>query len=145
MQGRDRELPHLGQGRRQAARRFQRPLRHGGHLPGVPTELVNIERLPIRVTDDGFTRIDPQGKQIDCAMSWKDLAAFEDFLVARLTGSRKRLPANDQARKNLTAVARGDALPNWRSTTAASDHCPPHAPTAERQPLRLARPARCGP
>jgi inosine-uridine nucleoside N-ribohydrolase len=52
------------------------------------TDLVNVERLPIRVTDDGFTRIDPQGKQIDCAMSWKDLGAFEDFLVARLTGSR---------------------------------------------------------
>ena len=49
------------------------------------TELVNVERLPIRVTDDGFTRIDAQGKQIDCAMSWKDLGAFEDFLVARLT------------------------------------------------------------
>ena len=52
------------------------------------TELVDVERLPIRVTDDGFTRIDPQGKQIDCAMSWKDLGAFEDFLVARLAGSR---------------------------------------------------------
>jgi inosine-uridine nucleoside N-ribohydrolase len=52
------------------------------------TELVNIERLPIRVTDDGFTRIDPQGKQIECAMSWKDMGAFEDFLVGRLTGSR---------------------------------------------------------
>ncbi len=52
------------------------------------TDLVNVERLPIRVTDDGFTRIDPQGKQIDCAMSWKDLGAFGDFLVARLTGSR---------------------------------------------------------
>ena len=52
------------------------------------TDLVNIERLPIRVTDDGFTRIDPQGKPIDCAMSWKDLGAFEDLLVARLTGSR---------------------------------------------------------
>lgn len=52
------------------------------------TELVNVERLPIRVTDDGFTRIDPQGKAIDCAMSWKDLGAFEDFLVARLTGSK---------------------------------------------------------
>lgn len=52
------------------------------------TDLVTIERLPLRVTDDGFTRIDPQGKPIDCAMSWKDLAAFEDFLVARLTGGR---------------------------------------------------------
>lgn len=52
------------------------------------TELVNIERLPIRVTDDGFTRIDPAGKPIDCAVSWKDLGAFEDFLVERLTGQR---------------------------------------------------------
>ncbi|MGQ9576679.1 MAG: nucleoside hydrolase [Thermoguttaceae bacterium] len=49
-------------------------------------ELVNIERLPVRVTDDGFTRIDPQGKPVDCATSWKDLAAFEDLLVQRLTG-----------------------------------------------------------
>jgi inosine-uridine nucleoside N-ribohydrolase len=52
------------------------------------TDLVNVERLPIRVTDDGFTRIDPQGKPMDCAMSWKDLGAFEDLLVARLTGGR---------------------------------------------------------
>jgi|GEM_PF-376813 len=49
-------------------------------------KLINIERLPIRVTDDGFTRIDPSGKEIHCAMSWKDLGAFEDFLVQRLTG-----------------------------------------------------------
>jgi inosine-uridine nucleoside N-ribohydrolase len=52
------------------------------------TDLVNVERLPIRVTDDGFTRIVPGGKQIDCATSWKDLAAFEDFLVARLTAMK---------------------------------------------------------
>jgi len=52
------------------------------------TDLVNIERLPIRVTDDGFTRIDTQGKPIDCAISWKDLGAFEDLLVRRLTGGR---------------------------------------------------------
>jgi inosine-uridine nucleoside N-ribohydrolase len=49
-------------------------------------ELVNIERLPIKVTDNGFTRIDPQGKMVQCATSWKDLAAYEDFLVARFTG-----------------------------------------------------------
>ncbi|MGO8751542.1 MAG: nucleoside hydrolase [Thermoguttaceae bacterium] len=51
------------------------------------TDLVRIERLPIRVTDDGFTRIDPHGKPIDCAMSWKSLPGFEDFLVGRLTGA----------------------------------------------------------
>jgi inosine-uridine nucleoside N-ribohydrolase len=52
------------------------------------TDLVNIERLPIIVSDDGFTRIDPAGKPIDCATSWKSLASFEDFLVERLTGKR---------------------------------------------------------
>jgi inosine-uridine nucleoside N-ribohydrolase len=50
--------------------------------------LLNMEKLPIRVTDDGLTRIDPAGKPMTCAMSWKDLSAFEDFLVRRLTESR---------------------------------------------------------
>jgi inosine-uridine nucleoside N-ribohydrolase len=48
-------------------------------------KLLNKEPLKIRVTDDGFTRIDPRGTIIQCATSWKDLAAFEDLLVARLT------------------------------------------------------------
>ena len=52
------------------------------------TELINMERLNILVTDDGFTREDPQGKAMDCAMSWKDMGKFEDLLVERLTGSR---------------------------------------------------------
>ena len=49
------------------------------------TELVNMERCPLVVTDKGFTAIDPSGKPIDCALSWKDLGAFEDLLVERLT------------------------------------------------------------
>lgn len=49
------------------------------------SELLNMERLNIVVTDDGFTRERPEGKAMDCAMSWKDLGAFEDLLVARLT------------------------------------------------------------
>jgi inosine-uridine nucleoside N-ribohydrolase len=49
-------------------------------------KLLHMESLKIRVTDDGFTRIDPQGKTVECAMSWKDLPGFEDFLVERLTG-----------------------------------------------------------
>ena len=52
---------------------------------GMSTELVRMERLGIRVTDDGYTRIDDEAKVINCAMEWKDLGAFEDFLVARLT------------------------------------------------------------
>lgn len=51
-------------------------------------DLVTMEDLPISITDDGITRIDPQGKRVACAMAWKDLGKFEDFLVQRLTGGR---------------------------------------------------------
>jgi flagellar basal body rod protein FlgG len=44
-----------------------------------------MEKLGIRVTDDGYTVIDNKAKAINCATEWKDLSAFEDFLVARLT------------------------------------------------------------
>ena len=50
----------------------------------MSTELVKMERLGIRVTDDGYTRIDENAKVINCAIEWKDLGAFEDFLVERL-------------------------------------------------------------
>ena len=53
-------------------------------------ELLHMERLGIRVTDDGFTVIDDGAKHMDCAMEWKDLPAFEDFLVERLTGAVAR-------------------------------------------------------
>lgn len=51
----------------------------------MSTELVKMEKLPIKVTDDGYTRIDEKAKVINCATEWKDLGAFEDFLVERLT------------------------------------------------------------
>jgi len=51
----------------------------------MSTDLVKMEKLPIIVTDDGFTRIDKNGKVINCATEWKDLGAFEDLLVDRLT------------------------------------------------------------
>ena len=51
----------------------------------MSTELVKMEKLPIIVTGDGYTRIDNKGKVINCATEWKDLSAFEDFLVDRLT------------------------------------------------------------
>ena len=50
-------------------------------------ELLAMERLGIRVSDDGYTVIDDSAKTINCAMEWKDLPAFEDLLVQRLTGS----------------------------------------------------------
>ena len=51
----------------------------------MSTDLVKMEKLPIRVTDDGYTVIDEKAKVINCATEWKDLSAFEDFLVERLT------------------------------------------------------------
>lgn len=47
--------------------------------------LTKIEELPILVDDQGFTRIDPAGKNIEVATEWKDLAAYEDLLVKRVT------------------------------------------------------------
>jgi len=49
------------------------------------TELVQMEKLGIRVTNDGYTIIDDKAKTVNCATKWKDLSAFEDFLVDRLT------------------------------------------------------------
>jgi len=51
----------------------------------MSTELVKMEKLPIKVTDDGYTKINDQAKVINCATEWKDLGAFEDFLAERLT------------------------------------------------------------
>lgn len=50
----------------------------------MSTDLAKMEKLPIIVTDDGFTRINDKGKEINCATEWKDLGAFEDLLVERL-------------------------------------------------------------
>lgn len=52
-------------------------------------ELLVMEKLGIRVTDKGYTVVDEDdnsAKSINCAMDWRDLLAFEDFLVQRLTG-----------------------------------------------------------
>lgn len=49
-------------------------------------DLCHMERLPIRITDDGFTKFDSGGKHVNVATAWKDLDAFRDFLVERLAG-----------------------------------------------------------
>ena len=46
---------------------------------------LKMKRMGIRVTDDGFTVPDPKGPKVNCALGWKDLDAFEDLLVERLT------------------------------------------------------------
>jgi inosine-uridine nucleoside N-ribohydrolase len=45
---------------------------------------LNMEELPVLVTDDGFTRIDPAGKTMRCATSWSDLEGFRNELAKRI-------------------------------------------------------------
>lgn len=54
----------------------------------IRQDLCGMEKLGIRVMDDGMTVIDPKAKEVNVATSWKDLSAFEDFLVDRLAGKR---------------------------------------------------------
>ncbi len=53
---------------------------------GFTDNLLRIEKLPIRVDDKGFTRVDPKAKVMRVATAWKDMGAFEDLLVKRLIG-----------------------------------------------------------
>jgi inosine-uridine nucleoside N-ribohydrolase len=48
-------------------------------------DLVTIEKLPIRVTPEGMTVIEPGAKELRVATEWKSLQKFEDLLVRRLS------------------------------------------------------------
>lgn len=48
-------------------------------------ELLEIERIGLSVTDDGFTVPDGDGPEVDVAVRWKDLKQFERYLAERLT------------------------------------------------------------
>ncbi len=48
--------------------------------------LLEMEDLPVVVTDDARTLIDEGGQVIRCAMQWKDQSAFETLLTERLLG-----------------------------------------------------------
>jgi inosine-uridine nucleoside N-ribohydrolase len=50
-------------------------------------QFCKMERLGLRVTDDGFTVVDEQAKQMEVATAWKDLDGFRDLLVNRLCGN----------------------------------------------------------
>ena len=43
-----------------------------------------METLGIKVTDDGYTRLDPTGKPMSVATAWKDLDGFRSLLATRL-------------------------------------------------------------
>lgn len=49
-------------------------------------ELLVIEKMGVRVTDDGYTLPDETARKIRVATEWKDLDAFKDLLVQRLIG-----------------------------------------------------------
>ena len=49
------------------------------------TDLCKIERLGVRVRDDGMTVEDPAADAMDVATEWNDLEAFEDLLVEIFT------------------------------------------------------------
>ncbi len=49
-------------------------------------DLLVMEDLPLRVTDEGYTVIDESyGRIVHCATGWKNLSAFEDKLVEIIT------------------------------------------------------------
>lgn len=50
-------------------------------------ELLVMEDLPIRVTDDGCTVVDDTGKRMHVAVDWKELGEFNKLLVQRLTSA----------------------------------------------------------
>ncbi|MCW4019776.1 MAG: nucleoside hydrolase [Candidatus Bathyarchaeota archaeon] len=51
-------------------------------------DLLVTEDFGIRVMDDGYTVIDDNAKTVHCATEWKNLSAFESFLVERLAGKQ---------------------------------------------------------
>jgi inosine-uridine nucleoside N-ribohydrolase len=50
----------------------------------INQDLVQMQQLPLRITDDGFTRVEPGAKNVDCAVKWKSLDGYESWLAERL-------------------------------------------------------------
>ncbi len=53
---------------------------------------LRLEPLRIDIKLDGMTVIDPAGAKMSVATAWKDLAAYEEFLVSRLLVPLSRFP-----------------------------------------------------
>jgi len=55
------------------------------YLAATDADLCKMETLPLRVTDEGMTVIDKDnGRKVRAAVEWKDLDAFEDWIVEGL-------------------------------------------------------------
>jgi hypothetical protein len=50
----------------------------------VNQDLVQMRTLPIRITDDGFTRVENGAKDVACAINWKSLDGYEGWLAERI-------------------------------------------------------------
>jgi inosine-uridine nucleoside N-ribohydrolase len=48
-------------------------------------DLLEMEKIHLRITDDGLTVPDPAGDEVQAALHWCDLNSFYDHLVERLT------------------------------------------------------------
>jgi hypothetical protein len=49
--------------------------------------LFEMQDLPLRVTDDGYTIVDPdRGRTVHCALSWQSLPTFKTRLADILIG-----------------------------------------------------------
>jgi inosine-uridine nucleoside N-ribohydrolase len=51
----------------------------------VDQSWVDVEELKLEVTGDGYTRRSPQGSSVRAALRWKDLNAYQQWLVDSLT------------------------------------------------------------
>ena len=59
------------------------------YLAYPDTRLLKCQTLSISVTDDGITKVDPQGRPMSVATAWTDLDGFRDRLVEVLAKPAK--------------------------------------------------------
>jgi hypothetical protein len=57
---------------------------HGSLYLAISEDLLHMENLGVRFTDDGYTIVGENAKTVHCATGWKYLVAFEDLLFIRL-------------------------------------------------------------
>ena len=54
------------------------------------SEYLVMRDLGVQITEDGYTRISGEARRVHCAIEWKNLRAFKDMLVERLTSQAHR-------------------------------------------------------
>ena len=54
------------------------------------SQFIKMEKMGIRIDDEGFTIPDPSDQKMNIAIDWLDIAGFHEELVTRLTSQRVR-------------------------------------------------------